>query len=91
MTEPLSGDESIIGDSTCWELEASAETDTGCHQPKKLDQEQLGQHLHQPQTSMMKISENLNNTSLGSERPLVLLPCRDSLSSSRLRDREGKT
>ena len=35
--------------------------------------------------------ENLNNTSLGSERPLVLLPCRDSLSSSRLRVREGKT
>ena len=35
-----SGDESIIGDSTCWELEASAENDTGCHQPKDCGQEQ---------------------------------------------------
>ena len=35
-----SGDEIIIGDSTCWELEASAGTDTGCHQPKDCDQEQ---------------------------------------------------
>ena len=30
----------FVGDSTCWELEASAETDTGCHQPKNCDQEQ---------------------------------------------------
>ena len=37
------------------------------------------------QASMMKIGQHLNKTSLGSERPLVLLPCLDSLSSSRLK------
>ena len=41
----------------------------------------------QPSMSVMKIGENLNSTSLGSEMPLVRLPCLESLSSSLLRAR----
>ena len=45
-----------------------------------------GFHPHQLQSSM-----SVTKTSLGSEMPLVLLPCLESLSSSRLRIQEGNS
>ena len=59
-----------------------------------LDQDPLfsGFHPHHLQSSVseMRIGKNLKSTSLGSEMPLVLLPCLESLSNSRLRVRKGR-